>query len=174
VESGAHAECERCRRRVGQARDQIAPAAHAFGFAFTNREYNLTGATVSMRVDRVIGLGSAETFFELEAGVDDYYYFAYVNGTLQMRLARNDTDEQIKDITYDPVQHVYWHFHHDVTRKAVVYSTSADGATWIERHAISTTLSIESMMVEVGGGIYSGIVTDAVSLFDDFELCLGI
>jgi hypothetical protein len=90
-----------------------------------------------------------------------------------MRLSRGGTDEQILDVPYDPVDHGYWRFRHDVSGKAVVYSTSADDVTWIERHAIATAVAVTAMLVEVGAAIYSGSLRDAVSLFDDVELCVG-
>ena len=151
---------------------KVAPTSTVFGYAFTNRPYDLTGATVSVRVDKVIGAGNAETFFELERDAQSYYELAYSNGNLKMQLYREDSSYDGKTIAYDPVQHAYWRFQHSPSRYVVAFLTSPDGATWTERHAIYTSVPVVSLFPEVGAGMYSGTIQDGVSLFDDFELCL--
>jgi hypothetical protein len=143
-----------------------------FGFPFTNREYDLTGATVTVRVDRVIGRGDAETFFELEGGDDSYYL------RMSMACCRCGCRAAARTSRFSMSRMILsttgiGEFGTTLSGKAVVYSTSADDVTWIERHAIATAVAVTAMLVEVGAAIYSGSLPDAVSLFDDVELCVG-
>ncbi|HEY5926866.1 MAG TPA: hypothetical protein VIV11_34505 [Kofleriaceae bacterium] len=150
---------------------KIAPTAAEFGYAFTTSAYDLTGATISVRVDQVIGAGNAETFFDLENEAMDYYEFSYSNGMLRMYLYRDDMIEQNKTIPYDPMLHAYWRFQHIPARNAVAFFTSPDAVSWIEHHSIPTSVAVVALFPGVGAGIYSGSVPDGVSIFDDFELC---
>jgi hypothetical protein len=144
-----------------------------FGAAVSKQTYDLTGATISLRVPDVIGSGDAETYFDLDVDFDNYYEFSYSAGMLAMQLGRNSSVSQIKSIPYDPVAHAYWRFQHMPAVAAVVFYTSADGMSWMERHSIATAVHpVNRLFVEIGAGVDSGTVTDSESRFDDFELCL--
>ena len=157
----------------GKLSVKINPTKQENALAWTNRAYDLTGAATTVRVDKVIGDGDAETYFELERDAENYYFISYMNRQLVMAMGKNDVDQQIKSIAFDPVQHRYWRMQHVIARKAIVFSTSDDGIAFTERHAITVVVPIDAVFIDLGGVIYSGTVTEAVSTYDDFELCLG-
>jgi len=157
----------------GRLSIKLDPTQHENALAWTNRAYDLTAATVTVRVDDVIGDGDAETYFELEADADNYYFMSYKNRGLLTAMGRNGVDQQTKNITFDPAQHRYWQLQHVPARNSIVVLTSGDGVTFTERHALTIVVPIDELFVDLGGVIYSGTVADGLSTFDDFELCLS-
>jgi hypothetical protein len=150
---------------------KLAPNVNNYASAITNTRRNLTQATVTVRVDSVVGDGDTETFLDLELNPDNFYTFDFAPPReLIMRLRQDGTNVLSQSIDYDPVAHRYWRMQHESSQ--VKFLTSVNGADWVLRYMMNAAIPVNDMVVRLGAGAYNNGAPDPRgSTFDDVEVC---
>jgi hypothetical protein len=148
----------------------LAPNVNNYARVNTNRTYDMTGGSVSVRVDSVVGDGTTETFVGMRVDDTNFYFFDYVPGYLGMRMRVNNVEMHGYSIQYDAVAHRYWRMKHEPP--VMRYLTSVDGANWTSRHTIPLDVPVVAMTIRLAAGAYgTGAPDPGGSTFDDVEIC---
>ena len=133
----------------------------------SNQRFDMTGASASVELIDVIEVQNGNTYFSIDVNDNNVYLFIISGGSLSM-FAVGATAPTLT-VPYDPIAHRYLRFEHDGTLR---FLTSVNGTDWTVRHSIPVVIPVESMLITIGAGTYTGgISTPAEARFDNFELC---
>jgi hypothetical protein len=73
-----------------------------------------------------------------------------------------------ESITHDPVAHKHLRLRHDTAPDQIVWETSPDGSTWVERRRIARPFPVSTLRAEIEGGTYRAETESGEVLVDDF------
>jgi hypothetical protein len=128
----------------------------------------LNGAKVSVRVVQTAN-GTAETIFGLASDSRNWYRFDERNGSLELQSCINGV-QSFTTIPFDLHLHRFWRFRHDGSAGLMFWETSADGLTWVVRHAATTEIPITALYVELSAGTRQPTQVPGKAIFDTFQV----
>lgn len=140
---------------------------HHMGFA-TTRELDWTGGVASIAIHQAPHASTeASVSFAIVSQAPGWARFAVSAGKIffQSELAGATTTESL---TFDPAAHAHLRLHHDVAADQIVWETSPDGASWVERRRIARPFPLAALRAEVEAGTYRVEADPGEVLVDDF------
>jgi hypothetical protein len=143
-----------------------------WSWVYSRQRLDMRGARTTVEVVSVIDQVNGDTYFSIDADSDNWYHFSVQGSSLIMRSHVGGVDQQYRSIAYDAGLLRFWRLEHDVPNSMLLFLTSPDRMNWTRQHATSTPVALDSMLIALGVGAFTGGVaqpTDAV--FDNFELC---
>ncbi|AKT40151.1 hypothetical protein [Chondromyces crocatus] len=129
-------------------------AINMYGGVRSSAVYDLTGCSVFARVDRVTS-ANTHAFTQIYATAGDdvgFIEIVQMAGRLVFKQVIGNVNEELKSIPYSPTLHAYWRL-----REAggmSYWETSPDGHAWVIQHRAPNPVSLGSIRVGLGAGIY--------------------
>ncbi len=158
-------------RHEGQ-RLTIRPPADVDGSHFagyhTAEPVNFAGGIASVGVAQPASAG-ASTNFGLVVDENNWYGFRVTDGNLVFLSTENGTPESAS-VPFDQTAHRYWRLRHDAANNVLYWETSATGASWHVRHAVTPQASIASVEAELSAGTTVQVADPGAAIFDSFSL----
>ena len=141
--------------------------SHHMGFA-TTRELDWTGGVASITVLQVPHVSTeASVSFAVVSQAPGWARFAISAGNLYLQSEVGGTVTG-ESIAHDPVAHKHLRLRHDRGPDQIVWETSSDGATWVERRRTARPFPVDVLKAEVETGTYRSEVDPGEALVDDF------
>jgi hypothetical protein len=140
--------------------------AHHMGFA-TTREFDWTGGTASIVVLQAPHSSTeASVTFAVVSQAPGWARFAISAGKLffQSELAGVTAGESVD---HDPTAHKHLRLRHDPGPDQIVWETSPDGVTWVERRRIARPFPVNVLKAEIEAGTYRSEADPGEALVDD-------
>ncbi|HVJ95059.1 MAG TPA: hypothetical protein VM580_35010, partial [Labilithrix sp.] len=144
-----------------------ASGLHHLGFA-TTREIDWTGGEAKLVVDQAPSPATeASLSFAVISQSPGWARFAISAGKIffQSELAGTLTGDSI---THDPVAHKHLRLRHDTAGDQIVWETSPDGSSWVERRRIARPFPVTALRAEIETGTYQAENQPGEALVDDF------
>ncbi len=141
--------------------------SHHMGFA-TTRELDWTGGVASITVlQSPHSSTEASVSFAVVSQAPGWARFAISAGKLffQSELAGATSGESIP---HDPAAHKHLRLRHDQGPDQIVWETSPDGASWVERRRIARPFPVNVLKAEIETGTYKAEADPGEALVDDF------
>lgn len=151
---------------------EVTPLVDADGSHFNGyvsvSGWNLTDAHASVEVAQSTG-GAAQTFFTLAADANNWFRFLVEAGRLNFQT-RVGGALISPGVTHDPTGHRFWRLRHDTRDDRIVFETSGDGSTWVERRAVARPFAVTSLTIELGAGTSASVSSPGAAVFDNFRM----
>ena len=133
---------------------------------------DFTGANATIEVPVVVGQPNTENYILVYLDNSNFYAISYDGGRLHTYRRMMGTDTAMT-FQYDPTNHRNWRIAHDSAASEIVFSTSADRMTWIERYRVPATIPVTALTVELAAGEYlGGTASPGAAASDNFDLCV--
>lgn len=151
---------------------EITPLADANGAHFNGyvsvSGWNLTDARATIEVAQATD-GVAQTFFTLAADANNWFRFLVEAGRLNFQTRAGGALIS-PGVTHDPTEQRFWRLRHDARGDRVVFETSADGSTWVERRSLARPFAVTGLTIELGAGTAANVAAPGKAIFVDFRM----
>jgi hypothetical protein len=151
---------------------EIMPLADADGSHYNGyvsvSGWNLTDARATVEVAQT-AVGVAQTLFTLAADANNWFRFLVEAGRLNFQT-RTGGALISPGVTHDPAEQRFWRLRHDARGDRVVFETSGDGASWVERRALARPFAVTSLLVELDAGTAAKVPAPGKAVFDNFRM----
>jgi hypothetical protein len=130
--------------------------------------WNLTEAHAAVEVAQTAA-NAAQTFFTLAADSNNLFRFLVESGRLNFQTRAGGALIS-PGVTHDPVGQRFWRLRHDARGDRVVFETSGDGSTWVERRSLARPFAVTSLTIELGAGTAAKVASPGKAVFDNFRM----
>lgn len=150
----------------------LTPSMNGYAGIDGRTAFDFTGAAATVEVPLVVGQPNTENYLLVYVDKPNFYAISFDGGRLHTyrRMAGSDT---AMTLPYDATNHRHWRIAHDPVASEIVFLTSADRTTWLERYRVPATVPVTALTVELAAGEYlGGTASPGAAAFDNFELCV--
>jgi hypothetical protein len=150
----------------------LTPSMNGYAGIDGKTAFDFTGASVTIEVPLVVGQPNTENYILVYVAMTSFYAISYDGGRLHTYRRVMGTDTAMT-FPYDSTNDRHWRIAHDPAAGEIVFSTSADRMTWLERYRVPATIPVTALSVELAAGEYlGGTASPGAAAYDNFDLCV--